>query len=211
MRHIDKKDVPDSFKDFVKRKKPKKWEDIHQYDFTDGMKECRKHILEDEQMGLGGYTELPLSYDREDIHIDHFRKRSLFNSARDIFDWNNFIVDVHLKDKSYGADYKDDNIKDRDCYNNIINPIEEDPHHYFQYMENGDIAPQTGLSKVEKDKAVYTIDTFNLNHQHLRKRRSDIIELINFYSNENFSCDIIKDALISQGFMSVIEYYTEAY
>lgn len=211
MRHIYKKEAPQSFKDFVNKKKPKVWKDIQEYDFTDGMKECRKYILEDEQMGLGGYTELPLSYDREGIHIDHFKKRSLFISAKDIYDWNNFIVDVHVNNKSYGADYKDDNIKDRDSYNKIINPIEEDPHHYFQYMENGDIAPQADLSKIEKDKAEYTIEKFNLNHPYLRKRRSDIIKQLNSFSDNNFGCDIIKEALRAYGFLSVIEFYTETY
>jgi hypothetical protein len=118
------------------------------------------------------------------------------------------IVDKHVNDKSYGADCKDEHAA-RQSYDKIINPVTEDPHHYFRYMINGKIVPNEGLSDKDKQKALYTIDLFNLNHIYLLHRRSDLIKQIKDY--HDLDCEVIKDSLSNQGFLSVIEYFTNTY
>ena len=157
-------------------------------------------------MGLGGYTELPLKYDGSDVHIDHFKKRADY--PKDTFKWDNLIVDKHVHDKSYGADCKDDHVTCQ-SYDKIINPVTEDPHHYFRYMNNGEIVPKDRLSDNDKQKALCTIGLFNLNHRYLLQRRSGLINQIN--SCHDLDYKVIKNSLSDQGFLSVIEYFTNTY
>lgn len=163
------------------------------------------HILENEQCGLSGYTEKPLDADSRSLHIDHFRKRQLFNT--DIFNWNNFIVDE--KDTPYGANAKDgkNGVKSREEYSMIINPVEEDPNHYFKYMIDGQIAPSDGLDDKERFKAQHTIDIFNLNHSLLRELRKAKINQVRYLKNGKIPKEIIAKTLHDTGFPSVIEYF----
>lgn len=106
-----------SFADFVRRENPQKWEDLHHNKKSPNLYHDTKARLVDEQGGVSAYTEEPLS---GDAHIDHFRKRDLFPNLT--FDWNNLFVDG--MSESYGARFKDKNIKKGD-YALLISPAEE--------------------------------------------------------------------------------------
>ena len=142
------------------------------------------------------------------LHIDHFRKRELFNTDTDVFDWNNFIVDE--KNMEYGADAKDgkNGVKSREEYAMIVNPVEEDPHHYFQYMmADGCIMPSHGLDGAEKEKAQHTIDIFNLNHPALCSLRKDRMRQVKELKDGNMTAGEIVEILQDYGFPSVVEYF----
>ena len=92
-----------------------------------------------------------------DAHIDHFRKRDMFPNLT--FDWNNLFVDG--MSESYGARFKDKNIKKGD-YALLISPAEENVERFFSYMQNGEIVVAEGLSADDAKRAAFTIKAFNL-------------------------------------------------
>ena len=79
MRKLDKGAAPAEFESFKRTHSLRSWEET-----KDVSRQWREYLLNVEQHGLSGYTELPLSVDGS--HIDHFRKRELFNTL--VFDWN---------------------------------------------------------------------------------------------------------------------------
>lgn len=201
MRKIAKGEPLEIFTAYVRQHHPQQWEELP----PDIRRQCRSHILGKEQKGLSGYTEKPLDEDNHTLHIDHFRKQQLFNT--DVFKWNNFIVDE--KNMEYGADAKDgkNGVKSRDEYTMIVNPVEEDPHHYFQYMmTDGSIIPSYGLDDAEKEKAQHTIDIFNLNHPALCNLRKDRMRQVKDLKGGNITTGEIAETLQDYGFPSVVEY-----
>lgn len=158
----------------------------------------REHILKNEQAGMSGYTETPVSLDSS--HIDHFRKQALFQDY--IFRWENYIVDS--LDEDYGAKYKDKQISTRDDNLKLINPVEEEAERFFYYEATGKMIPAPGLNDRDKDRALFTIEKFNLNHSSLKERRKLILTL-NPESYKGFSCDEILQILSTHGFMSVAQ------
>lgn len=164
MRKIVKAEPIQEFTNHIRRDKPKRWEDFK----PDIRVQSRDHILREEQYELSAYTEKNIS--KSKLHIDHFRKRVLFPKLT--FDWNNFLVDE--KEANYGADYKDNHISKED-YKLIVNPVIDDPSHYFGYQVNGEIIPALELSDSDKKRAKKTIEIFNLNHSALKHQRKEFI------------------------------------
>lgn len=193
MRKIDKGEPLPSFSDFVRRHHPSKWEDA-----KDVSRTWRQFILEVEQHHLSGYTEEPVTLDRS--HIDHFCKQSLFNAL--IFEWSNFIVDS--TNETYGAKYKDNFVKSRIDNNKLINPATEEASRFFKYEVNGKIAIADGLSDVEKERAIFTRDAFNLNEGSLVERRRVLMNIILDSFSELDDKDVLE-ALAAEGFTSVVE------
>lgn len=193
MRKLDKGKPLQSFVDFVRKNDPKEWSEAKGVS-----REWRDHILRQEQHGLSGYTESPVTPDGS--HIDHFRKQSLFNTL--VFDWNNYVVDS--KDEAYGAKYKDNHIGSREENERLINPVTEDASRYFRYEINGRIEVAEGLDKEEEARALFTRDAFNLNEGSLVERRRVMMSMI-LDSFGDLTDDEIKEALKSLGFTSVIE------
>lgn len=155
-------------------------------------------MLNCEQHGMSGYTEEPLK--QENSHIDHFRKKSLFNTL--VFDWNNFIVDG--VDETYGAKFKDKCVTSREDNVRLINPVLEDAGRFFKYELNGNISVASGLSPLDAARADYTIRAFNLNEASLSERRKGIITIVmDCYSN--LSDESVLEALEPIGFKSVVE------
>lgn len=199
------KNTPVYFTDFVTKSKPLVWDDFR----TKGASiydDCYAS-LKKEQNHLSGYTEKPLPSDNRGVHIDHFRKRSLFPKPKDVFDWNNLILDEH--NVNCGADYKDAIIKTVPDNLKLIDPISENPHLFFTYMLNGHIKPQNGLSAQNKDRAEFTINAFNLNHPSLCEQRKNIIRLIREYKSQDLSDEDIMLCMEGTGFTSTIEYALE--
>ena len=193
--------------------------------------ECTITILNDEQKGLSGYTEMPLDYEKCRrkglLHIDHFIKRELDPSK--MFDWDNLIVDIQRKgngkikvpgyddDFNFGASFKDnkiktqnikteeDRIKKLQINSRLINPVTENPHHFFMYLENGEIAVNDRLqSEDEKQRAKETIEVFNLNHRILKeKNRQSLLDLIR---DSQMPFQDVLNCVKEFGFFSVVEF-----
>ena len=193
MRKIDKGEPLSSFKEFVRKNHPTRWEDAKDLSRT-----WRKYILEVEQHFLSAYTEERITLDSS--HIDHFRKQALFNTF--IFDWNNLLVD--RKNETYGAKYKDNVVKTTFDNDKLINPVAEEASRYFKYELNGRIAIADGLSEMDKERAIYTCNSFNLNESSLMDRRRRIINII-LDSFSDLDDKEILDALATEGFTSVVE------
>lgn len=186
---------------YVRSENPQKFEDIHHTSqYPDLYEECIVQ-LEIEQENLSGYTEKPL---KNHIHVDHYRKQEWFNSQAMVFGWDNMIADEHNRD--FGADYKDTYLKAADDYANLINPVLEDPHSFFTYMDEGIIKPVDDLSPSDKIKAEFTIKAFNLKHKLLTDLRGDAIRLVNMYKTQGLDDDEIINAFEDYGFTSVVEY-----
>ncbi|MBO4437527.1 MAG: TIGR02646 family protein [Fibrobacter sp.] len=183
------------FADFVRRENPRKWEDLHHNKKSPNLYRDTKARLVDEQGGVSAYTEEPLS---GDAHIDHFRKRDLFPNLT--FDWNNLFVDG--MSESYGARFKDKNIKKGD-YALLISPAEKNVERFFSYMQNGEIVVAEGLSADDAKRAAFTIKAFNLTDSRLTARRASVIKSIYDYSD--LSPNDIRAAMQGQGFRSVVE------
>ena len=158
----------------------------------------REFILAVEQQNLSGYTEAPLRID--DSHIDHFYKRSLFQEK--VHSWDNLVVDTI--DETYGAKYKDRHVKITDDNLKLINPVAEDPRQFFRYKVDGRIVPAETLSEIERERADYTIDAFNLNERSLVERRRALLSVdINAYGE--VTLEQLQEWLKDYGFPSVLE------
>lgn len=147
---------------------------------------------------MSGYTEAPIRY--ENSHIDHFRKQALYPNL--IFEWNNYVVDS--KDDTYGARYKDNVVCNQTDNERLINPVVENAQQFFKYELSGKMVPMDGLGDVEKQRANYTIDSFNLNEGSLMERRKSILNL-DLSSFEGLTDHEILEALQPNGFISVVE------
>jgi uncharacterized protein (TIGR02646 family) len=84
MQRIIKTEPNFSFSNFIHRNNPQNWEELP----IDIKNTAKEYILNNEQNGLSGYTEKPVT---KKSHIDHYIKRDI--NPRLTFDWNNLIVD----------------------------------------------------------------------------------------------------------------------
>ena len=113
---------------------------------------------------------------------------------------------VDEKGKPYGADRKDESIVLREKNEKLINPVEEDPHLFFTYQRNGNLIPVDSLSDKNRERAIFTIEVFGLNHEILRRKRLDMMCLVENYVAGGLSMAEVKSALTECGFPSVLEY-----
>lgn len=209
MRKINKSAAPNSFVSLLQHNKLTNWEDFHgkHKAVYDG---CVA-LLNQDQQGLDGYTEKPLKPNTR--HIDHFKKKSGSFFPNEEFNWHNFVLAEYVNDKSYGANAKDERIKSKDEYNYLINPVSEDPSLYFEYMANGEIIPRRDLlekdvsDKQKNDKALFTIDAFQLNHKTLTHKRQQLFDVIQELKRESLDDNGILGTMESIGFPSCMEYY----
>lgn len=181
-------------------KKSWSWDDFVKNDY-EGYKLCRQQA-EKEQLGLCGYTEIPLVSWKGTVHLDHFKKKGIYSKLR--FKWNNLFAAV--KDHRFGADYKDHYINgknEKGVYAVILNPLTENLQSYFHYSTNGEIEPSNYLSNEDKEKAKNTIDVFHLNETELVNRRRTIMAQIDSY--KDLPEDVIRKSFEGQGFLSVVE------
>jgi len=205
MRRINKGKPFQDFENFKREKCPNSWDDFESE--PEIRSNTRKYILENEQQLLCGYTELPITFEPTSSHIDHFRRKSAEFFPELTFEWNNLIVSCCSDD--FGGRYKDLTYlkgKSKKAYNNILNPVIENPHDYFEYTEWGQIIPKSGLNTAMILKATETIEAFKLTHESLRTRRYAMIENTKTYKSD-FSLNEIKEYLKEDGFISVIEQF----
>ncbi len=201
MRKIKKQAPPADLVKYVRRENPQKFEEIHKtVHYPNLYEECIVQ-LEIEQENLSGYTEKPL---RSHIHVDHYRKQEWFNTQDMVFGWDNMIADE--RNNEYGAVYKDDHLHLSSEYAKLINPVLEDPHHFLTFMDEGVIKPVDGLTAAEREKAEFTIKTFNLKHKLLTILQGDAIRLVKTYKAQGLADEDILGAMKDYGFTSAVEY-----
>ena len=94
----------------------------------------------------------------------------------------------------------------KDDYAKLIDPVAQDPHHFFTYMENGRIIPKQELSDEEREMAEFTIATFNLQHPSLLNKREEIIRMVRSYKQGGMDEEDILACVEFYGFPSAIEY-----
>ena len=179
------KDEPSYFKTAKSKVKLTKvkdaWEDKN---VTKVRSQLRTNILLEEQNLLCIYCEKEIDERPEKSNIDHFKTRNLFPELT--LDYNNLLVSCN----TYGrcSNFKDNHIKTRDEYKNIINPILENPDNFFDYLVSGEIVSKTNCNKSE-----FTIDIFKLGRttdENLTKERKKIATALK-YCCDNLSLDEI--------------------
>lgn len=203
MRKIEKRKPIEMFGNFVRRNKPDNWSQLP----NEIRMRVRKHIWQEEQLQLSGYTERILDIEDESTHIDHFRKRAFFPQL--IFDWDNLIVAEHSN--AYGADRKDNDanfrVRSVNDYDSLIDPVHDNPHEFFSYMANGEIVPCAGLADKDRDKALYTIRCFGLNHEALVIERQTVINAIISLKRGGMEARDVKECFQNSSYPSLVEYF----
>lgn len=179
MQRISKGNPPAFFSDFIKKEKPKDWNDVAPI-----REKLREYILENEQKGFCAYTEIKIQGSRN-CHIDHFHTRNLFPT--ETFAYNNLLVSCNSEE--YGAKYKDKQIRSKADYDFLINPAVDTPSEYMEYTFTGEME-----AIGQKQKGIRTISYFNLNERRLVNRRKKVI--INLNS--------MKDALTEDELVAAI-------
>lgn len=167
------KENPNFYKEFVLNKKPKTWSELS----TKIGRKARKYILENEQNNQCAYTEKRI--DLTNSHIDHFFKQNFSKQTslkRNVFNWSNLLVSCNTE--YYGAKYKDKIITKND-YENLINPVVENPNKYLKYSIVGKI-----IAKNNNKKGKITIDLFNLNDRELIEQRKIVALQIKAMQNQ---------------------------
>lgn len=163
-----------------------------------------KEIASDDQKGECAYTGLPLDRKKIKVHIDHYKRKSIYPNLT--FEWNNLFVAV--KDDRYGADYKDKQINRENAeyaYSVLLNPIEDDSSDFFWYGEDGKIVVKDTLKENEKERAYKTIEYFNLNSPVLIEKRSTIMKILCNY--RDLSDDDIRTCMKGHGFSKLLDFY----
>lgn len=198
MKKINKQKPCPSFEQFVSKKNPKRWEELHPKISS----ESRLYILCNEQDCLCGYSEIVLEDSNTSSHIDHYYMRDLF--PQKTYDWNNLIVSTI--DEDFGGKYKDNTYKiKKSDYPNIFNPVLEDMSQYIGYSGDGTMEPLNGISKKDYDKVRKTIEVFNLNFKPLKDRRKALIFQLSVC--KDIAQEKILNMYSNQGFTSVIKWY----
>ena len=133
----------------------------------------RKDILEKEQNNLCIYCEKRISDNSKKSNIDHFKTRNLFPEKS--LDYDNLLVSCNVNERcSSLKDSKKSLLKNRDDYENIIDPTIENPNDFFYYLLSGEIVP------IDENKAQFTIDIFNLNQQSLSDERKILADTLQY-------------------------------
>ena len=173
MLKVNKDEEPDFLLEYKRKYSPKSWADYNK----DGIRsKIKENILVLEQEEYCPYCEKRI-YDDEG-HIEHIKPRDLY--PKEFESYNNLIVSCDEKNSC--GKYKRNNYS-----NNLINPVIDDPDEYFDYnIASGEIIPKNNdESSKEYIRAIYTIETLNLNCYELKEARKALIDILNVY-RENY-------------------------
>jgi uncharacterized protein (TIGR02646 family) len=202
MIHIEKTPYP-AFVDFVERNKPQNWDALDATVRTN----TRKYILVEEQGKQCAYTELPIEYEKNNTHIEHLKRKNAAFFPELTFEWTNLFVSCNASD--FGGKYKDETyLKGKVKADNalIINPSIDNPADFFELKSWGELTIKENLNDTDRRKAEITRDAFNLNHNSLKQRRIEIIQMIKQYQNGGLDPIMIREYLNYKGFRSIIEF-----
>lgn len=141
-------------------------------------KETLLEYLLDEQYQLCCYSELRADLDGLGYHIEHVENKSqnpprtfdysnlaasALNSATDLSAFKaqgHEVFGGHAPNKQEACDI-----------NRFISCHQQGCRRFFSYLSDGRIVPSPLLDNLERDRALYTIDTLNLNSPYLLTRR----------------------------------------
>ena len=166
------KDEPNFFKKAKSKvKKPKISSAWSSLEIENIRPKLREYILLEEQNLLCAYCEREIDDNPENSNIDHFRLKAGHLFPEKTLDYNNMLVSCNTEGRC--SKYKDKHIKLKDEYNNIINPITENPDDFFDYLLTGKI-----IAIDKNPKAEFTMNIFQLNHQALIRQRKDIADTL---------------------------------
>ena len=182
MRQISKSEPAYFTKAKTKVKLPKvkgAWDDAN---ISTIRTDLRRDILDNEQSLQCAYCGKAIDEDPKNSNIDHFKTRNLFPELT--LEYSNLLVSCNTQGRC--SDFKDTNIKSRDEYDNIVNPVIENPNDYFEYLPTGNIVHKN-------DKGKCTIEIFNLEDVSLTQCRLQISKTLKGISN--LSLDEIYELL----------------
>ena len=148
--------------------------------------QLRAYILREEQNLLCAFCEKVIDDNPKNSNIDHFRLKAGHLFPEKTLDYNNLLVSCNTHGRC--SNYKDKHIKKKNDYENIVNPIVENPDNFFDYLLTGEIV------SIDKNvKAEFTIDIFQLGRKQdesLSRQRRELAEAIKY---ANLSLDEIYD------------------
>lgn len=170
MRKINKTDPPDYFVNFVRRNNPNNWSDC-----VEIRADLRTHILDEEQHSQCAYCESGITSESSKSHIDHYKRKAGHLFPELVCSYENLLVSCNNPYRC--ANHKDRKIRNRDDYNNLLNPVSDNPSNHFDYSYTGDIIPMDELGK-------YTMSVFNLNHKSLIEHRKTLALQLNAYKDQ---------------------------
>jgi len=173
MVNIEKNDEPEYFTNAKKKVASPKTKGAWADDEIKNIRfRLRKDILKSEQNGVCAYCEQSITSDKESSNIDHFRTRNLFPELT--LEYDNLVVSCNSNNRC--SNHKDNNIKIKNEYDNIVNPVKENPEEFFEFLPTGEILPKN-------ERAEKTIEVFNLNHKSLQQRREGIAKTLMYLGN----------------------------
>jgi uncharacterized protein (TIGR02646 family) len=148
-------------------------------EIEDIRRQLREYILMKEQNGLCCYCEKKLDAHRDNSNIDHFKLKAGHLFPQKTLEYTNLVVSCNTTGRC--SSHKDKTIKSRGEYDNIVNPINENPDDYFDYLVTGEIVPIN-----DNAKANFTIDIFKLGRNEsdsLSQARKQLAETLRNLSN----------------------------
>jgi len=182
------KDEPDFFtKAKLKVDNPKVSDAWSDKKINDIRPKLREYILLEEQNLLCAYCERTIDDNPRNSNIDHFRLKAGHLFPEKTLDYNNLLVSCNTSGRC--SDYKDKHISSKDSYDNIVNPITENPDDFFDYLITGVI-----VAIDNNPKAEFTIDIFQLGRNRndpLSRQRKEIADTLEHI--KNLSLDEIYD------------------
>lgn len=206
MRRIDKStDDIARFNTWAKSRKLHEWSDFSSphAEYYRAFTAVRDHIAIIEQHCLSSYTEKPLG---SNIHIDHFRKRSLYQWLK--FDYSNFLVDD--RNDNYGACFKDNRAgvtkATFDGLDRIFCPVTENMAELVTFTFDGTMLPKNNLEQPVTCRIQKTIGVFNLNHNSLKNMRGDMVKIILEYKKYGLSNEEIRNCMEQSGFPTLVDW-----
>ncbi len=183
------KNEPDFFKKAKEKiSNPAEYRSWENKNITNIKPKLKEYIVH-EQKNLCAYCERKLE-NIEELSIDHFKKRKLFPELT--LDFYNLFVSCN--NPYHCENFKDNKKLSKNDYEKIIHPSLEDPEEYLEYNLTGEIVPRENLDPLKREKALFTIEVFNLNDRGLIEDRKKIISIIilNFLNYFN-SWEEVKD------------------
>lgn len=135
-------------------------------------------------------SDSPKSNDRG--HIEHFcRKASAFFPEL-MFEWNNLFYSCPNEDTC--GHNKDKTVKNKEQNMLLIHPCNDNPEDFFVFESNGRIAVKSNLNELQKKRAEFTIEAFNLNNSDLvEARKNTQLQYVGWLENQNL--DIPEEQL----------------
>ena len=169
------KNEPDFFiKAKSKVKLPKISSAWESEEINDIRPQLREYILLEEQSLLCAYCEKEIDDNPRNSNIDHFRLKAGHLFPENTLDYNNLLVSCNSHDRC--SSFKDKNIKGKKDYENIVNPVVENPDEYFDYLLTGEIV-------AKNSKAEFTIYIFQLQSDALIESRLQVYEALKHIDN----------------------------